>query len=95
MVTEKQHGKPWRIGIDVGGTFTDMVLRDRAGGLWVFKVPSVPADPSQGVMAVLQRAADELAMALPDLLRDCALFFHGSTVATNTILEKRAPGSAC
>ncbi len=80
---------PWRIGVDVGGTFTDMVLRDQAGGLWVFKVPSVPADPSQGVIAVLQRAADELAMNLPDLLRDCALFFHGSTVATNTILEKK------
>ncbi|MBT4488766.1 MAG: hydantoinase/oxoprolinase family protein [Rhodospirillaceae bacterium] len=66
-----------------------MVLRDQTGGLWVFKAPSVPADPSQGVMAVLQRATDELAMTLPDLLADCALFFHGSTVATNTILEKK------
>ena len=80
---------PWRIGVDVGGTFTDMVLRDHGGDLWVFKAPSVPTDPSQGVMAVLRRAADQLAMALPDLLADCALFFHGSTVATNTILEKK------
>lgn len=80
---------PWRIGVDVGGTFTDMVLRDQAGNLWVFKAPSVPADPSQGVLAVLQRAVDSFAMPLSDLLADCALFFHGSTVATNTILEKK------
>ncbi|MDA1099330.1 MAG: hydantoinase/oxoprolinase family protein [Proteobacteria bacterium] len=80
---------PWRIGVDVGGTFTDMVLRDQGGGLWVFKAPSVPADPSQGVLAVLQRAVDAFEMTLSDLLTDCALFFHGSTVATNTILEKK------
>ncbi|MBT4691348.1 MAG: hydantoinase/oxoprolinase family protein [Rhodospirillaceae bacterium] len=66
-----------------------MVLRDQTGGLWVFKAPSVPSDPSQGVMAVLQRAAKSLDMALSDLLGNCALFFHGSTVATNTILEKK------
>ena len=80
---------PWRIGVDVGGTFTDMVLRDQTGSLWVFKAPSVPADPSQGVLAVLRRATDSFAMSLTDLLADCALFFHGSTVATNTILEKK------
>ncbi len=80
---------PWRIGVDVGGTFTDMVLRDQGGSLWVFKAPSVPADPSQGVLAVLQRAVDAFGMPLSELLADCALFFHGSTVATNTILEKK------
>lgn len=87
--TAARPSPPWRIGIDVGGTFTDMVLRDQAGGLWVFKAPSVPADPSLGVLAVLQRAIDSFEMTLSDLLADCALFFHGSTVATNTILEKK------
>ena len=80
---------PWRIGVDVGGTFTDMVLRDQTGNLWVFKAPSVPTDPSQGVLAVLRRAVDGFSMTMSDLLADCALFFHGSTVATNTILEKK------
>ncbi|MEE1556587.1 MAG: hydantoinase/oxoprolinase N-terminal domain-containing protein, partial [Alphaproteobacteria bacterium] len=84
-----QPAAPWRIGVDVGGTFTDMVLRDQTGSLWVFKAPSVPADPSQGVMSVLARAADQLSIELSDLLGNCALFFHGSTVATNTILEKK------
>ncbi len=80
---------PWRIGVDVGGTFTDMVLRDAAGAVHVFKSPSVPADPSEGVMGVLRLAAERLGLAIERLLGDCALFVHGSTVATNTILEKK------
>jgi N-methylhydantoinase A len=80
---------PWRIGVDVGGTFTDMVLRDSAGAVRIFKAPSVPADPSEGVLGVLRLAAQQLEISLTALLRDCALFVHGSTVATNTILEKK------
>ena len=80
---------PWRIGVDVGGTFTDMVLRDAAGAVRIFKSPSVPADPSEGVLGVLRLAAKQLDITLTALLRDCALFVHGSTVATNTILEKK------
>ena len=86
---------PWRIGVDVGSTFTDMVLRDAAGAVRIFKAPSVPADPSEGVLGVLRLAAQQLDLPLSALLRDCALFVHGSTVATNTILEKKAPRSAC
>ncbi|MFZ5779666.1 MAG: hydantoinase/oxoprolinase family protein [Pseudomonadota bacterium] len=80
---------PWRIGVDVGGTFTDMVLRDAAGTVRIFKAPSVPADPSEGVLGVLRLAAQQLDLPLSALLRDCALFVHGSTVATNTILERK------
>jgi N-methylhydantoinase A len=80
---------PWRIGVDVGGTFTDMVLRDAKGAVRIFKAPSVPADPSEGVLGVLRLAAQQLDLPLSALLRDCALFVHGSTVATNTILEKK------
>ncbi|UYN95555.1 MAG: hydantoinase/oxoprolinase family protein [Enhydrobacter sp.] len=80
---------PWRIGVDVGGTFTDMVLRDATGAVRIYKAPSVPADPSEGVLGVLRLAAGDLDLPLSALLRDCALFVHGSTVATNTILEKK------
>ncbi|MGY3473522.1 hydantoinase/oxoprolinase family protein [Bradyrhizobium ottawaense] len=80
---------PWRIGVDVGGTFTDMVLRDATGRLRIFKAPSITADPSEGVLNVLRLAAAKLDLSLAALLRDCALFVHGSTVATNTILEKK------
>lgn len=80
---------PWRIGVDVGGTFTDMALADAAGRLLVFKSPSVPADPSEGVLCVLRLAATELQLNLKTLLSNCSLFVHGSTIATNTILEKK------
>lgn len=80
---------PWRIGVDVGGTFTDMVLRDAAGAVRIYKSPSVPADPSEGVLGVLRLAAQQLDLPLSALLRECALFVHGSTIATNTILEKK------
>ncbi len=73
--------------MDVGGTFTDLVLADVQGATWVAKVPSVPADPSRGVHAALARVAVDLGMPLGDVLADCSLFVHGSTVATNTMLE--------
>ncbi|MDH5291429.1 MAG: hydantoinase B/oxoprolinase family protein, partial [Acidimicrobiia bacterium] len=79
--------EPWRIGVDVGGTFTDLVLADAGGRTWVAKVPSVPADPSRGVLKALERLAADLGSSVPDVLGGCALFVHGSTVATNTMLE--------
>jgi N-methylhydantoinase A len=78
---------PWRIGVDVGGTFTDLVLADATGKTWVAKVPSVPSDPSRGVIAAVQRVAVDLGMPTESLLVGCSLFVHGSTVATNTMLE--------
>jgi len=82
-----QPAAPWRIGVDVGGTFTDMVLADANGTIHTFKVPSVPADPSEGVLRVVQAAADASELTLRSLLESCNLFVHGSTVATNTMLE--------
>lgn len=78
---------PWRIAVDVGGTFTDMVLVDAGGRFHVFKVSSVPADPSRGVLDALEHAARSFGARIEDLLAGCALFLHGSTVATNTVLE--------
>ena len=80
---------PWRLGVDVGGTFTDLVLRDGSGALHVVKVPSVPADPSEGVLAALRQAALRFGLGLDRLLGGCTQFIHGSTVATNTVLEKK------
>lgn len=78
---------PLRIGVDVGGTFTDLVLIDSAGSSRVTKVPSIPTDPSRGVMIALERLASNLCCKVGDLLQSCVLFVHGSTVATNTMLE--------
>ena len=79
----------WRIGVDIGGTFTDLVVTGAGGSVRVFKVPSVPADPAQGVMDALERAAEGHAVTVAQLLGECTMFVHGSTVATNTALEHR------
>ena len=85
---------PWRIGVDVGGTFTDLVLADADGAAWVAKVPSVPEDPSRGVLAAVENLAATLDCDGTDILRDCSLFVHGSTVATNTMLEGKGAKTA-
>src|SRR5690625_4643458 len=78
--------KNLRIGVDVGGTFTDMVLVDDRSAVSTFKVPSVPEDPSQGVLNVLRHAARQMDIELGRLLGRCRTFIHGSTIATNTLL---------
>lgn len=78
---------PWRVGVDVGGTFTDLVIADSDGRTDVFKVPSVPADPGEGVVSALHAACEALGQPMEKFLGDCQFFLHGSTVATNTLLE--------
>jgi N-methylhydantoinase A len=70
------------LGVDVGGTFTDFLLWED-GGVRVHKRPSTPADPSIAVLAGI----DELGIAP-------ALIVHGSTVATNAVLERRGAKTA-
>ncbi len=77
----------WRIGVDVGGTFTDLVLMEAGGAVSVTKVPSVPSDPGAGVMAAVAAAAGARGIPVEELLGRCDIFVHGSTVATNTVLE--------
>ncbi len=78
---------PWRIGVDVGGTFTDVVVIDRDARIGAYKSPSRPDDPASGVVVALELAAAAVGVRLSGLLSKCALLVHGSTVATNTILE--------
>ena len=84
----------YRIGIDVGGTFTDLVAVDDAGRVVLAKEASTPADPSAGVMDGLSRLAAALGRDLRSLLRDTERIVHGTTVATNALLEGRVRGSA-
>ena len=79
----------FRIGIDVGGTFTDLVAVDDAGRVTLAKSASTPTDPSLGVMAGLDRLAGELAIDRRRLLADTGLIVHGTTVATNALLERK------
>jgi N-methylhydantoinase A len=77
------------VGIDIGGTFTDCAIVDRAGTLLTTKVPSTPQDFSQGMMDALQTGAEALDLTLDDFCRDIAFLSHGTTVGTNTIIQKK------
>ena len=78
-----------RIGVDIGGTFTDFACIDDAGALHTAKTPSTPDDPSRGVMDGLALLADGMGQDLAALLGATRLFLHGSTVATNLVVERK------
>ncbi len=78
-----------RIGIDVGGTFTDLVAVDEAGRVAIAKAASTPRDPSEGLLDGLRLLAAELGADLPTLLARTERIVHGTTVATNALLERK------
>jgi N-methylhydantoinase A len=77
----------FRLGVDVGGTFTDLFLvgDDGAGTQYRVKTPSTPADPSEGVLVGVRRICEESGVAVGDLRN----VLHGTTVATNAVLESK------
>ncbi len=77
----------YKIGIDVGGTFTDFITVGLVGEVSVTKVPSTPANQAQGVMEGLGKIARRENLSLESLLGKTDLIVHGTTVATNTLLE--------
>ena len=79
----------YRIGIDVGGTFTDLVAVDQSGTSTLAKSPSTPADPSIGVLEGLGVLAAALGLDLGTLLARAERIVHGTTVATNALLERK------
>ncbi len=79
----------FRIGIDVGGTFTDLVAVDEAGRVVLAKSPTTPDDPSRGVMLGIELLARESGCDLPSLLAETDRLVHGTTVATNALVERK------
>ena len=79
----------YRIGIDVGGTFTDIVAVSDTGTVTFSKAASTPNDPSIGVMNAVDRLADELGINSETLLSKTESIVHGTTVATNALLERK------
>ena len=77
-----------RIGIDIGGTFTDFVLFDQTSGTFeTFKTLSTPGDPAEAVLIGLEQARQAGKVERPDIV-------HGSTVATNALLEGKGAVTA-
>ena len=77
----------YRLGVDVGGTFTDLFLVSEGDGGAQFRVktPSTPGDPSEGVLTGVRRICDEAGIGVGELQN----FLHGTTVATNAVLESK------
>ena len=74
----------YRLGVDVGGTFTDLLLFDEdTGKFWRHKTPSTPHDSSEGILTGVTAITAEAGVSASDI----AYFLHGTTVATNAVLE--------
>ena len=79
----------FKIGIDVGGTFTDLAVAREGETPRFFKTPSTPRDPSEGVVNGLEDVASGYGLSLVALLSEADLIVHGTTVATNTLIERK------
>ena len=79
----------FKIGIDVGGTFTDLVVTRPGEAPRLYKTPSTPQDPSEGVMNGLLDVAQDYGLEITQLLSGTSMIIHGTTVATNTLVERK------
>lgn len=74
----------YRLGVDVGGTFTDLLLFNQStGAFWRNKTPSTPHDSSEGILNGVTAICEKAGIAPSDV----EFFLHGTTVATNAVLE--------
>lgn len=77
-----------KIGIDVGGTFTDFLVTRPGDSPRVYKVLSTPADPSVGLIHGLSTIADSMGLTLKNLAGSIETIVHGTTVTTNAVLTR-------
>lgn len=77
----------YSIGIDVGGTFTDLVVVSADNQVRMMKIPSTPENPLEGIKNGLQEIADSFGCELAELVQEIDRLVHGTTVATNTMLQ--------
>ena len=82
----KGNAAPVRIAVDIGGTFTDLQIFDaRSGAITSLKTPTTSDDPSQGLMTGIKEAAARFQFAFSDI----GYLLHGTTIATNAVLERK------
>jgi len=83
-----------RISVDVGGTFTDLVLLDDQGQLSIYKAPTTPENPVVGVFDAIDIAAASKGVGREDLLAHTHTFLHATTRATNAVLTNTTARTA-
>lgn len=87
-MAEQKANKDFFIGIDTGGTFTDVTVIDKDGKIITSKAFSTPPDFSLGIINSLTEAAKKLGISLEEFLSRAQVLAHGMTVATNTIINR-------
>ena len=82
---------PVRIAVDIGGTFTDVqILDEQSGAVFAHKTPTTPADPSIGLLTGMTEAATLFGFTFAQV----TMLIHGTTIATNAVLEQKLPAAA-
>ena len=81
--------RPYRMGVDIGGTFVDFALWDSDGEMAVYKVPAEPADLAGSIMRGIAQLAEQRGADVGTFLGATTLLVHGTTVATNAVLTGR------
>ena len=84
----------YKLGIDVGGTFTDFLMVDENGEHAIFKSLSTPQDPSIGVGNGISAIADHLNIPSEDFLKQVEIIVHGTTITTNAVLTRNGARTA-
>ena len=82
------------IGVDTGGTFTDIVAMDAAGRVYATKSPTTPHALEEGVFAALELVAEERGESVREVLTKVVTFGHGTTQATNALIERHGTKTA-
>src|SRR5688572_27981770 len=90
MSSAAQANTVCQVAADVGGTFTDLILIDRAGSAWTEKLPSTPPNFEKAVLDGIERLLRAAKLAGAEIGR----VVHGTTVATNAVLEHRGARTA-
>ncbi|MSW96201.1 MAG: hydantoinase/oxoprolinase family protein, partial [Actinobacteria bacterium] len=79
----------FRVGVDIGGTFTDVVVASDDGRVTRAKALTTPVDYTEGVVNAVGNAAREIGITAEELMRGCLAFVNGTTVVTNAIAQQR------
>lgn len=89
MTTATRTATQRRVGIDIGGTFTDLFVVEPTGESRIYKSPTTPHDPSEGLINVLTKAAEDIGETLEVFLDQVETIVHGTTIATNAVLTRQ------
>lgn len=90
----EMEGDQLYIGVDTGGTFTDIVVMDAEGRVYTNKAPTTPHALEEGVFAALELVAQERSETVEAMLAKVVTFGHGTTQATNALIERRGTKTA-